>query len=75
MEQNHQKKRQSWLGHLLRFPKEAPAQQALNKFLRPVKRPPGRPISTLVGNVIKELKELDINDIDSAREKAGNRDV
>ena len=50
------KRRLSWLGHLLRLPEEAPAQKALTEFLRPVKRPPGRPITTWVGNAIKELK-------------------
>ncbi len=45
------KRRMSFLGHLLRLPSEAPAQQALHEALIPVQRPPGRPKTTWISSI------------------------
>ncbi len=53
------KRRMSFLGHLLRLPSEAPAQQALHEALIPVQRPPGRPKTTWISSINEDLKNID----------------
>ena len=48
------RRRLSFLGHVMRLHPETPARRALEEFLRPVKRPPGRPIKTWFECVIIE---------------------
>jgi len=51
------KRRMSWLGHLMRLPKEVPARKALQEALRPSKRPRGKPQSTWLSTIKKDLEE------------------
>jgi len=52
------KRRLLWLGHLLRLPDDTPARQALLEYQRPVRRPRGKPKTTWISSVQKELKEI-----------------
>ena len=52
------KRRMSWFGHLMRLPTLTPARSALNHFINPVKRPPGRPKTTWLATVMKEIRNL-----------------
>ena len=45
----------------MRLHPETPARQALAEFLRPVRRPPGRPIKTWFECVRNDLKEMNID--------------
>ncbi len=54
------KRRLKWLGHLLRLPEDTTARQALQEAFRPVNRPRGRPKTTWISLVTKELKEMNI---------------
>ena len=54
------KRRLKWLGHLLRLPEDTPARQAFQEAFRPVNRPRGRPKTTWISLVTKELKEMNI---------------
>ena len=51
------KRRLSWFGHVLRLPSETPARQALNHFIKPVKKPDGRPNTTWLPTVLKDIKK------------------
>ena len=55
------KRRLKWLGHLLRLPEETPARQALHQSMLPVKRPRGKPKTTWVSLVRRELAEINID--------------
>lgn len=55
------KRRLKWLGHLLRLPEETPARQALHQAMLPVKRPRGKPKTTWVSLIRKELAEINID--------------
>ena len=44
---------------MLRLPPEAPAQRALHEALIPVKRPPGRPKTTWISSINKDLQDKD----------------
>ena len=55
------KRRLLWVGHLLRLPEDAPAKQALQECIRPVKRPRGKPKTTWIASVEKELREMNLN--------------
>jgi hypothetical protein len=52
------KRRLLWLGHLLRLPDDTPAKQALLEYQRPVRRPRGKPKTTWVASIQKELKAI-----------------
>ena len=67
-------RRLSWLGHLLRLPEDTPARQALAEAQRQVRRPRGRPKTTWISAIQKELKEIheDLNLL-AATEKAQDR--
>ena len=54
------RRRLSFLGHVMRLHPETPARRALAEFLRPVKRPQGRPTKTWFECVKNDLKEMDI---------------
>ena len=54
-------RRLSWLGHLLRLHEETPAKQALREHLRPVKRPRGKPKTTWISVVNKDLEIVQNN--------------
>ena len=55
------KRRLSWLGHLLRLPPETPARQALKESIRPVRRPRGKPKTTWLSIMKKDLETADID--------------
>ena len=55
------KRRLKWLGHLLRLPDETPARQALHQTLLPIKRPRGKPKTTWISMIKKEMKALNID--------------
>ena len=67
-------RRLSWLGHLLRLPEDTPARQALAEAQRQVRRPRGRPKTTWISAIQKELKEIheDLNLL-AGTEKAQDR--
>ena len=44
----------------MRLNSETPARRALNEFLRPVKRPRGRPTKTWFECIKKDLKDMNI---------------
>ena len=48
-------------GLVLQILPETPAQQASGEFLRPVKKPPGRPSTTWVGEILEGQKRANIN--------------
>ena len=58
------RRRLNWLGHLLRLPDKTPAKQALTEFIRKSKRPPGRPNTTWLSQIKKELSPLGIDPYD-----------
>ena len=72
MEQKIKKRRLLWVGHLFRLPKDAPAKQALKECLRAVKRPRGKPKTTWIASVEKELREMNLN-FQTANELAQER--
>ena len=49
-----------WLGHAFRLPEECPARKAIEEFERPVKKPRGRPITTWINIVKKQLNDVGI---------------
>ena len=52
----------TWFGHLLRIPTDTPAQQALKCFIKPPTRSIGRPKTTWLDTVIKNIRDFsDIN--------------
>ena len=67
------RRRFKWLGHLLRLLDETPAKCALCEFLRPARKPKGRPPNTWVGNIEKELREFGYT-LRQAEELARDRD-
>ena len=54
------RKRLSFLGHVMRLDPETPARMSISEFLRPVKRPQGRPKKTWMEIVRSDLKEVNI---------------
>ena len=73
------RRRLNWLGHLLRLPETTPVRKAFNEALRVVKRPVGKPKSTWVGLVAKELSAIDITlnakSLDEIIKLADNREA
>lgn len=55
-----QRRRLTWLGHLLRLPHETPAQLALNEAIKPSRKYRGRPPITWLDTIKKDLTELNI---------------
>ena len=50
-----------WLGHCFRLPEDSPAIQALREAERKVARPRGRPITTWLDIIKKQLQEIGIS--------------
>jgi len=70
------KRRLLWFGHLLRLPEDTPARQALAEYQRPVKRPRGKPKTTWISAIQKELKEIQTDlTIEKATELAQDRQI
>lgn len=68
-------RRLSWLGHLARLPEEVPARQALNHALQPTKLPVGRPRTTWIKIIRKQLRETLNLTIEEAIELAQDRNI
>ena len=63
-----------WFGHLLRLQPETPAKQARNEFYRRTKRPQGRPATTWISQLKKDLLNIvDLNDLDHVIHIANDR--
>ena len=56
-----ERRRLSWLGHLMRLNPETPARQCFKEALRPVKRKPGRPPMTWITTIQQDLSKRDIH--------------
>ena len=56
-----ERRRLSWLGHLMRLNPETPARQSFKEALRPVKRKPGRPPITWITTIQQYLSKRDIH--------------
>ena len=54
------KRRLSFFGHICRLPDDTPVKIALQEAKRPVKKPRGRPNTTYLKQVEKELKNYNI---------------
>ncbi len=68
------RRRLSWFGHLLRLQPETPARQALNEFYRRTKRPQGRPTTTWISQLKKDLLNIaDLNNLDHVTHVANDR--
>ena len=69
------KRRMKWLGHLLRLPDDTPAKQAFHEYHRKVKRPRGKPKTTWIQTINKDLKQLKLNTAETreVRELATDR--
>ena len=67
------RRRLTWLGHLCRLPEETPARKALQEAMRKTRRPQGRPTTTWIANIEKELRQMGINGIKEAKELCQDR--
>ena len=56
-----ERRRLSWLGHLMRLNPETPAWQSCKEALRQVKRKPGRPPMTWITPIQQDLSKRDIH--------------
>ena len=56
-----ERRRLSWLGHLMRLNPKTPAGQYFKEALRPVKRKPGRPPMTWITTIQQDLSKRDIH--------------
>ena len=56
-----ERRRLSWLGHLIRLNPETPARQSFKEALRPVKRKPGRPRMTWITTIQQDLSKRDVH--------------
>ena len=54
------KRRLSWAGHLMRLNERTPARIALNKFAEPQKNKVGRPKTTWLATIKRDLKEQEM---------------
>ena len=56
-----ERRRLSWLGHMMRLNPETPARQSFKEALRPVKRKPGRHPMTWITTIQQDLSKRDIH--------------
>lgn len=54
------KRRLKWLGHMMRLPETSPAHLAIKEAIRPVKRPRGKPKTTWISMINKDIKEMNL---------------
>ena len=57
MVQSNKAGRLRWLGHVMRLEDDTPAKQALQEFLKLVKKPRGRPTTTWLKKISSDLSE------------------
>jgi len=67
-------RRVRFLGHVARLDDSAPAKKALYEALRPCKKPKGRPKTTLLNTIDKNLKQRNISNIFEAINEAQDRE-
>ena len=63
-----------FFGHIARLDNHSPAKIALREATRPTKKPQGRPSTTLLGVLKKQLRGLGIRDFSEAIDLAQDRD-
>ena len=68
-----QKRRLSFFGHVCRLPEDTPVKIALKEAKRETKKPRGRPRTTFLKQIEKELSNKNINNIDDAINLAQDR--
>jgi hypothetical protein len=68
------KRRFRWFGHLMRMDERTPARQAMEIALKPAKRPKGKPKTTWITMMTKELQETFGATWQQASEMAQDRD-
>jgi len=68
-------RRLRFLGHVARLDEKAPAKLALYEALRPCKKPRGRPVTTLLNTLKKDLKNIDISNLNEAINCAQDREL
>ena len=68
-------RRLRFFGHVSRLHEDAPAKLALKEALRYTKKPRGRPVTTLLGTLKSQLKELNIDNFDDAINLAQDRNM
>ena len=68
-----QKRRQRWLGHLLRLPENSPARLALSEALRTVKKPKGKQKTTWI-KMVNKLQKHNLH-LGQLEDLANNRDL
>ena len=67
-------RRLRFFGHVARLPEGAPAKVALYESIRYIKKPVGRPATTLLSTLKSQLKELGFQDFHTAIESAKDRE-
>ena len=68
-------RRLNWFGHLIRLPDNAPARIAFQYAMRPYQRPVGRPKTTWISVIKKDLKNNFNINLEQATEIAKNRQM
>jgi hypothetical protein len=68
-------RRLKFFGHVCRLPSDTPARKALEESLRPAKRPKGRPKTTYISVLLKQLKATGEQSIHSSIKTAQNREL
>ena len=63
------------LWHVARLPENGPAKQGLQESIRNTKRPRGKPQTTLINTIQKQLKKLNINCFSEAIDLAQDRET
>ncbi|KAM3872085.1 sterile alpha motif domain-containing protein 10-like [Diretmus argenteus] len=56
-----QRRRLSWFGHLMRLPEETPARVAFKEAVGPKKRKRGRPKTTWIDTIQRDLNQLNLD--------------
>ncbi|PIK59166.1 hypothetical protein BSL78_03912 [Apostichopus japonicus] len=67
-------RRLRFFGHVARLQEDAPAKIALREALRHTAKPVGRPVTTLLGKIKSQFKDVNINNFEEAINLAQDRD-
>ncbi|XP_071841678.1 uncharacterized protein [Apostichopus japonicus] len=68
-------RRLRFFGHVARLQEDAPAKVALREALRHTAKPVGRPVTTLLGKIKSQFKDININNFKEAINLAQDRDT
>ncbi|XP_071834664.1 uncharacterized protein [Apostichopus japonicus] len=66
-------RRLRFFGHVARLQEDAPAKVALREALRHTAKPVGRPVTTLLGKIKSQFKDININSFEEAINLAQDR--